>query len=143
MAINPLPEGLPPHHCHWPGCPKDVPPRLWGCYAHWNMLPAKIRGWISATYRPGQEITKNPSAEYMRAAGAARQFARLHPDPTLPPVVQGECVKLKTATLFDNGERFVSSCELRQETRDGKPRSVWWVRLDDGSEWPFDEIIRV
>lgn len=56
------------HHCHWPGCEVVVPPKLWGCKVHWFMLPATLRRKIWATYVPGQEITKTPSPEYVKAA---------------------------------------------------------------------------
>lgn len=41
---------------------------MWGCRQHWFSLPARLRAKIWATYRPGQEITKTPSAEYIAAA---------------------------------------------------------------------------
>jgi hypothetical protein len=56
------------HHCHWPGCTKRVPPALWGCKQHWFMLPASLRARIWRTYRPGQEATKDPSADYLAVA---------------------------------------------------------------------------
>jgi len=62
------------HFCHWPGCPIEVPPKLWGCRRHWFMLPGEIRAWIWKTYRPGQEITKDPSVEYCEAAAAAQNW---------------------------------------------------------------------
>lgn len=62
------------HHCHWPGCRREVPPKLWGCKPHWMRLPQEIRDRIWATYRPGQEITKTPSREYVAAAQAAREW---------------------------------------------------------------------
>ena len=68
-------EGPMPHTCHWPGCTIQVPPPLWGCKAHWFRLPGLIRAGIHATYRPGQEIDKKPSAEYRQAARRAREFA--------------------------------------------------------------------
>lgn len=86
------------HFCHWPGCSAGVPARLWGCTRHWNRLPAPIRKAISRAYRPGQEITKTPSAEYVEAARAAQTWiltgrlpsgrSELEPDalPELPPV---------------------------------------------------------
>ena len=55
------------HTCHWPGCGKSVPPRLWGCREHWFRLPKALRDRIWATYRPGQEIDKNPSNAYLNA----------------------------------------------------------------------------
>jgi hypothetical protein len=56
------------HHCHWPGCPIRVKPAVWGCMKHWKMLPLFLRNKIWATFRPGQEITKTPSPEYVRTA---------------------------------------------------------------------------
>lgn len=56
------------HTCHWPGCDKEVPPALWGCQGHWFALPKRLRNRIWATYRPGQEVTKTPSAEYIEVA---------------------------------------------------------------------------
>lgn len=63
------------HNCHWPGCAVEVPPKLWGCKRHWFALPKEIRDRIWRTYRPGQEIDKAPSDEYVQAAKAARAFA--------------------------------------------------------------------
>lgn len=56
------------HTCHCPGCGKPVPPKLWGCKAHWDALPQQLRDLIWSTYVPGQEITKKPSREYLAAA---------------------------------------------------------------------------
>jgi hypothetical protein len=56
------------HKCHWPGCPKEVPPSMWGCKAHWFKLPKQLRDAIWAEYVPGQEITKTPSARYVATA---------------------------------------------------------------------------
>jgi hypothetical protein len=41
---------------------------MWGCKAHWFRLPATLRSRIWATYRPGQEVSKTPSAAYIEAA---------------------------------------------------------------------------
>jgi hypothetical protein len=62
------------HTCHWPGCSVEVDPKMWGCRYHWFMLPRSIRGRIWATYRPGQENDKNPSAAYVEAAKDARNW---------------------------------------------------------------------
>lgn len=56
------------HLCHWPTRKRAVPPKMWGCKQHWFMLPKRLRDRIWATYVPGQEITKTPSAEYLEAA---------------------------------------------------------------------------
>lgn len=67
-SAAPPPEKGPPHTCHWPGCPRAVPPSMWGCKGHWFALPWKLRKAIWATYVPGQEITKTPSVAYIKAA---------------------------------------------------------------------------
>lgn len=66
------------HRCHWPGCERNVPPKLWGCKKHWFMLPKDIRDEIWRTYRPGQEITKTPTVEYIAAAHRAEKWALEH-----------------------------------------------------------------
>ena len=62
------------HTCHWPGCDKEVPPAMWGCKTHWLSLPKRLRDRIWATYRPGQEIMKTPSPEYVTAAREVQQW---------------------------------------------------------------------
>lgn len=56
------------HHCHWTGCTQSVPPAMWGCKRHWFALPLRLRARIWRAYRPGQEITKDPSPEYVEVA---------------------------------------------------------------------------
>lgn len=56
------------HICHWPGCGREVPPAMWGCKTHWFRLPARLRAKVWRAYRPGQEVTKDPSAEYLAVA---------------------------------------------------------------------------
>lgn len=62
------------HTCHAHGCERTVPPRMWGCRAHWFGLPKKIRDAIWREYRPGQENDKKPSWRYM----AVQQLAVAH-----------------------------------------------------------------
>ena len=59
------------HVCHATGCKVSVPPKMFMCRRHWYRLPKSHRDAIWATYRPGQEITKTPSAEYLLVARAA------------------------------------------------------------------------
>lgn len=56
------------HHCHWPGCDKQVPPARWGCAKHWYVLPKRLRDRVWATFRPGQEVNFTPSREYLDVA---------------------------------------------------------------------------
>ena len=76
------------HTCHWPGCELEVPPKMWGCKKHWFMLPKPLRDEIWATYRPGQEITKTPSPDYLVAARKVRDWIAANHPPTPPPPVQ-------------------------------------------------------
>ena len=62
------------HLCHAPGCKVEVPPKIFMCLPHWRRLPAKMRREIWACYRPGQEVDKNPSLEYLQAAQRARAY---------------------------------------------------------------------
>lgn len=48
---------------------------MWGCKLHWFALPREIRREIWRTYRKGQEIDKNPSADYIAAARKAQEWA--------------------------------------------------------------------
>jgi hypothetical protein len=64
------------HTCHWPGCETVVPPAMWGCRQHWFTLPKALRDRIWATYRPGQECTKDPSDAYLRAAIGVQEWIR-------------------------------------------------------------------
>lgn len=58
------------HHCHALGCTVKVPPHLHMHRAHWAMVPRRLQRALWAAYRPGQELDKDPSAEYLRAAAA-------------------------------------------------------------------------
>lgn len=65
------------HTCHWPGCRIQVPPAMWGCKLHWFKVPKHLRDQIWATYVPGQEVTKTPSAAYIKAAQAVEAWIRV------------------------------------------------------------------
>lgn len=69
------------HTCHWPGCGKTVPPSMWGCKQHWFALPKNLRDRIWATYMPGQEITKTPSAAYINVAKDVQAWIRQKDSP--------------------------------------------------------------
>ena len=64
------------HHCHWNGCPREVPPQKWGCKRHWFMLPLRLRAKIKEFYRAGQELEKNPSRDYIDAVLEAQAWIR-------------------------------------------------------------------
>lgn len=58
------------HHCHALNCKASVPPRLHMCAPHWRLVPRDLQRALYAAYRPGQERTMTPSAQYLRAAAA-------------------------------------------------------------------------
>lgn len=62
------------HRCHWPGCPKQVPPAMWGCREHWFRLPKRLRDKVWAAYRAGQEESGTPSLEYLQVAREVREW---------------------------------------------------------------------
>lgn len=66
------------HHCHWPGCPKQCPPAMWGCKKHWMMLPKYLRDKVWVAYRPGQEATMTPSSTYLEVAKEVQQWIAKH-----------------------------------------------------------------
>lgn len=61
-------RGYGNHTCHWPGCFAKVKPAFWGCTSHWFKLPRELRAMVWASYVPGQETTKRPSARYLQVA---------------------------------------------------------------------------
>ncbi len=62
------------HHCHWPGCQRQVKPAVWGCREHWYKLPLALRNKIWAAYKPGQEETKTPSQRYVEVAREVQEW---------------------------------------------------------------------
>lgn len=69
--VRHAPTGDPGHKCHWPGCLHPVKPAIFMCRSHWYRLPERIRTAIWRAYTPGQEQTKTPSDQYVKAAQEA------------------------------------------------------------------------
>lgn len=61
------------HRCHALRCTEPVPPKMLMCKTHWYMVPPALRKAVWTYYRPGQEIDKNPSEEYVKWANKAVQ----------------------------------------------------------------------
>lgn len=81
------------HHCHWPGCDKQVPPAMWGCSKHWFTLPVGLRRRVWAAFEPGQEETGSPSDKYLEVAREVQDWIKVnYPSrPTIPaPGSEGE-----------------------------------------------------
>ena len=67
---------LPKHLCHWTNCPIKVPPQRWGCSKHWFSLPSSLRNRVWVLYRPGQEVDKKPSPEYVTLMQEIQNFIK-------------------------------------------------------------------
>lgn len=65
------------HTCHADNCKRSVPPKMFMCLPHWNMVPKFAQNDIWKTYRRGQEIDKNPSSQYIKATQVARMFVAM------------------------------------------------------------------
>ena len=72
------------HHCHWPGCTRQVPPAMWGCRPHWFALPVELRNKIWRAYEPGQERTMTPSDEYLEVADEVQRWIEARERKDLP-----------------------------------------------------------
>jgi hypothetical protein len=63
------------------------------CARHWHMVPGAVQKLIWKHYRPGQEIAKNPSFEYLATAFVSISCVALlegKPLPTLSLVEKKE-----------------------------------------------------
>lgn len=65
-----------PHFCHALRCNQQVPPKLLMCRRHWFMVPRAIQAKVWKHYRPGQEIDKMPSREYLEVMKEAIEAVR-------------------------------------------------------------------
>lgn len=88
------------HHCHWPGCERQVPPAMWGCKPHWFKLPPNIRRAIWRAYQPGQEQTGRPGPAYVEAAREAQEWIQ-EQDRHLPACIY--CGGEGTVEMDNNG----------------------------------------
>lgn len=59
------------HTCHADGCTKQIAPALFMCLPHWRQVPRDLQREIWRLYEPGQEQTKDASAEYLAVASRA------------------------------------------------------------------------
>ncbi len=56
------------HSCHAVGCAAPVPPKSLMCKGDWLQVPRRLREAVMRVYRPGQEVTKDPSPIYVLVA---------------------------------------------------------------------------
>jgi hypothetical protein len=55
---------------------------MWGCLPHWRKLPKSLRDEVWDAYRPGQEITKTPSREYIHVARKVQAWIAMNREDT-------------------------------------------------------------
>lgn len=67
------------HSCHWPNCDKEVKPALFMCKTHWFKLPKHLRDRIWEEYEPGQEVSKEPTVEYMYVVKEVMDWIQKNP----------------------------------------------------------------
>ena len=113
------------HHCHWPGCGKQVPPAMWGCTAHWYKLPKALRDRIWRTFDPGQEVNATPSAAYLAAARDVQDWIKANAEPSAqmqlgeaaaaaaPAVVDGVATLIDGRQVSSASEEWRHECEAR------------------------------
>lgn len=78
-GVDPKRADPPPaHHCHALRCEEEVAPHLLMCRRHWFMVPKLLRQEVWRLYRPGQERSKQPTAEYVDAARRAIAAVAAH-----------------------------------------------------------------
>jgi hypothetical protein len=72
------------HTRHRPGCEAPVPPRMFMCAEDSAQLPRPLQGAIWAAYRPGPEITTDPSPAHLAAARHAIEYLGERHQPPVP-----------------------------------------------------------
>jgi hypothetical protein len=81
------------HTCHACGCDTPIPPKLLCCLKHWRRVPRALQSAVWAEYRPGQEVTKHPSAAYMTVQRAAMEAVCMAEGRTDCPVHGAEATR--------------------------------------------------
>lgn len=62
------------HLCHALRCKVEVPPAMFMCRKHWYMVPRQMRALVWLHYVPGQEVTKDPTPEYLDVVHEAIKY---------------------------------------------------------------------
>jgi len=98
------------HTCHTVGCDVEIPPKMLMCKRHWYELPREDRDLVWSLYEPGQEITKTPSAEYIREVFKiiARQAERL--GLVAPMIICDGCMEYKQYRATLDGDSLCQEC---------------------------------
>ena len=93
--------GEPEHTCHATACRVVVKPELLMCYAHWKMVPQRLKTAVYAAYRPGQCNDMSPSTTWHAAADAAIGYVAAKENRSMRPVEIEALRRLGYATTTD------------------------------------------
>lgn len=85
------------HLCHAIDCSERITPKLLMCPRHWYMVPAALRKQVWQTYRPGQEVDKCPSKEYLEVAKQAINLVAIREG---KPPISADIEVIKTLELM-------------------------------------------
>ena len=66
-----------------------MPSKMHMCLKHWRMVPEPVKDLIWKHYRPGQEIDKKPSLEYIMTAFVSISCVALKEGQPLPRLSYG------------------------------------------------------
>lgn len=91
------------HVCHAVGCNVAVPPRMFMCSPHWYKLPKVYQNVIWHYYRPGQEIDKEPSLDYIAVAFAGIACVAIQEGRTPPRFVPAPIENAQSAPEPNDG----------------------------------------
>ena len=78
---------------------------MWGCRPHWYKSPKTLRAKVWATYVPGQEVNKNPSAEYVEVGRTSRVWV---------PIIRSWALTRGFALHPGTGNRYEIRCTRTQ-----------------------------
>ena len=124
-------EKLSRHTCHAPGCDRNIAPKYLMCPEHWGQVPKAIQADVWKHYRSGQEVDKQPSAEWMAAANAA--IASLT-KPALPSSITVN----HAVTLIRPWPYAVTDLDKDVENRSYVPSGIKkgdWFAVHAGKSW--------
>lgn len=62
------------HLCHANRCKSICAPSKLMCLRHWKMVPRHLQNAVYDTFKSGQERTKSPSREWVKAARNAINY---------------------------------------------------------------------
>ena len=144
------------HTCHAIGCDVEVAPKFLMCPDHWRKVPKPLQDEVYKHYRPGQEIDKQPNAEWSKAARAAIDSVAAIAGPEQQSLLQSavpvapQPVKLEMPITVDHAVTLhrpwpfaVTDLGKDVENRRYAPDGIKtgdWIALHAGKAWDQNAI---